>query len=648
MTSALVAVLALAATSLTAPAAEAPAWVREAAAAPVSATGAAVVLLDEAHVTIGADARVRTTRRYVVRINDRAGRDAAAMREVYLPGSGKVRELRGWILRGGGDTRSLGGRETVDVALVNNDVFNEVRVRALAATEEVASGDIFAAEVESEDRLLFAQFEWALQQRWAVSRARRVLTLPEGWRATAIVFNGATPDGERQGRATIWEFRNLPELADEPAMPPFAGRAPRLAVSVFAPASTAAPGQFGSWQQVVEWLQALSEDSAGPAPSIETKARELTTGLASTIDRIGAIARFAQRIQYVSIQTGIGRGGGYQPRPAPLVLERNYGDCKDKAALMRSLLAAIGIESYLVSLYAGDRNYVRPQWPSPQQFNHAIIAVSVPDLPPGVTSGLVHPTLGPLLLFDPTDDQVPVGELPLHEQGSLALIISDRSPDLVRLPSTPASHHRRTRTVEASLDASGRMTARIREQLSGALATAERGSHAALDGAGYLRTLTRRVARAVPRAQVSLRSVEPGSTMPGSFAVAYDVLAADFVQFQGQLALVRLPLEASDRVELPASQERRTAIELEPRSGSERIELTLPDGWTVDEIPKDVALDTPFGRYSLTLAKEPGRLVVTRTLDVPLQTIEPARYSEARAFFDAVRTSDTALVVLER
>ena len=87
----------------------------------------------------------------------------------------------------------------------------------------------------------------------------------------------------------------------------------------------------------------------------------------------------SQGVKYVSIQMGTGTGGGYTPHAAPQVLRNLYGDCKDKANLMRSLLQATGVRSYLVTIRSGDRRYVREEWPSPYQFNHAIIAVEVSD-----------------------------------------------------------------------------------------------------------------------------------------------------------------------------------------------------------------------------------------------------------------------------
>ena len=119
----------------------------------------------------------------------------------------------------------------------------------------------------------------------------------------------------------------------------------------------------------------------------------------------------------------ITRGGGYTPRAASESLARNYGDCKDKATLMRALLKAVGIDAYLTTISADDRTYVRPEWASPFQFNHAIIAVKVSE---AVKLPTVIPDspLGRLLMFDPTDPVTPVGGLPTDEQGSYALVIA--------------------------------------------------------------------------------------------------------------------------------------------------------------------------------------------------------------------------------
>ena len=42
------------------------------------------------------------------------------------------------------------------------------------------------------------------------------------------------------------------------------------------------------------------------------------------------------------------------------------------------MLKAAGIESWPVSIFSGDPLFVRAEWPTPQQFNHCILAILAP------------------------------------------------------------------------------------------------------------------------------------------------------------------------------------------------------------------------------------------------------------------------------
>lgn len=633
--------LCAAVTALPAAAAAAPPdWVREAARRTPAVDGAAIVLLDQVDVTVTSDGRSRSTRRYVVRIKDKRAAGAAGIRDVYLTDAGRVREIRGWILRATGESRDLGGRDVLDVAVVNNDVFNEVRVKVLEASGDVEPGDVFAAESVSEDRLLFAQLEWALQERWPVAQVRRSITLPDGWRATAVTFNSGPIKDQRVGATTSWELRDLPGIPEEPGMPPATDLVPRLAVSLFGP--NPSPGQFETWRDVSRWLYSLSPSSV-PAETVAARARQLTAGASSPFTRAAALARYVQRVQYVSIQTGVGRGGGYRPRPAALVLERNYGDCKDKANLLREMLAAVGISSHLVSIYAGDRAYVRPEWPTPQQFNHAIIAIALPDIPEETVT-IAHPTLGRLALFDPTDEHTPLGQLPLHEQGSHALVIAEEGGDLIRVPAFNAERNRVVRTVEGEVAADGTLTGRVTERYHGAAASDARAIRRTLDSSAYAAHVSGRLASTVPR--VRIESLEGTDDASGDgFGVGFRISSPGFVQRQGALVLLRTPFTGAAVPHLPASK-RQTTLRLEPELTTEDLRLRLPSGVVVEELPGPVELQTDFGRYSLAYTAEGSTLAVKRRLEVQLQAVPPARYGDARAFFEAIRAADAAPVVL--
>src|SRR5206468_12881899 len=107
------------------------------------------------------------------------------------------------------------------------------------------------------------------------------------------------------------------------------------------------------------WYARLCAARRAPTPALQAKVRELTASASSTIDKMRALALFAQRdVRYVAIEIGI---GGYQPHAAGEVFANRYGDCKDKVTALSAMLREIGVESYyvIVSTYRGvvDRQF---------------------------------------------------------------------------------------------------------------------------------------------------------------------------------------------------------------------------------------------------------------------------------------------------
>ena len=639
--------LSLAPLSPGAAAAAPPAWLRQAVnTSPADPAASAIVLLDEVEVTVTADGKMRTFRRYAVRVRDRSARDAAVVREAYVTGSGKVRSMRGWIVRSGGEARDLGDDNVADLAMVNNDVYNEVRVKVLAAADQLADGDVFGAEVESEDRVLFSQLEWHLQERWPVRAVRRRLTLPSGWRASSVTFNAPPLAATTSGTSWQWETRDLPEIHIEEGMPPLTDLVPRLAVSFFGRAGEQSPGQFENWQDVANWLHSLSAPASSIPPPVAQKAKELTSASSSQFEKIASIGQYAQRVQYVSIQTGVGRGGGYQPRPPSLVLERNYGDCKDKAGLVRELLAAIGIKAYLVSIFSGDRNYVRAEWPSPQQFNHAIVAISIS---PEVEAASVfnHARLGRLLLFDPTDEYTPLGELPLHEQGSLALIVSADGGTLERMPASSPERTWTHGSLKGVVDGRGAFLGRVRQTSHGARASDTRAEFRRLGPAGFRQAIQRRLSSAVQGGQLS--QLEPvDRPQQHEFEVAMDIWVQQFAQPLGGLLIVKPPFSYGGEFPALSADRRRFPVVLEFSRIEETVQIELEGGLRVDEVPQPASFESAFGRYSLAYSASGAGIEARRTLIVHGQVVPPGQYAELKAFVDKIRAADGVPVVLAR
>jgi hypothetical protein len=631
---------------------DAPAWLRQAAAAvaPVYEKNVpAVVLLDESKIAVDESGSVTTTNRYAVKILTSKGRDEAIAREIYNTGTGKVRDLRAWVVRPSGEVKKYGNNQAIDMAIVDYDIYNEARKKIIVASNDVEPGAVFGYESTTEERSVFTQFDRYFQSALPCLLSRLTLALPKGWRADSVTFNHSNIEPTISGSVYSWELRDLPFIEAEPMSPPVTNIAPRLAISYFSPpgAKRSIGRTFSSWAEVSRWLSEMSDKQSALDDKIAGKAKQLTTGAKTELERIQAIGCYVQSINYVSIQTGIGRGGGYRPHAAIDVFAKSYGDCKDKANLMRVMLKAIGIQSYLVSIYAGDPTYVREQWPSPQQFNHCIIAVKVSD-ETQVATVVNHPTLGRLLIFDSTDDNTPVGDLPDHEQGSLALIVAGEAGALLRMPVTPPEANRLEREAEAVLGSDGSITASIRERSLGQSAVIERRAFRGLSGSDYAKLVERWIARGASGASIS--KIEPADdSARGRFALNVDFTAARYGQLIEERLLVFRPAIVAQRESLSLTETaRKHAVVLESHAYTETVKVKLPAGFVVDELPDPVKMDATFGTFAATCEVKDGQLRFTRTLIVRSATIPVGDYATVRDFFEKIQAAESSPVVLAK
>jgi hypothetical protein len=630
---------------------EVPAWLKQAATATLPTYDKkvhAVVLHEESRKTVDEDGRTTTVTYYAVRILAREGRDEAVAQVAYNTDSEKVREMRAWLIRPTGEVKSYGKKEMVDVALAENDVYNEARARLISAKDDADAGCVFGYEIAVEERTIFSQTSWSFQEDIPVLLSRAIITMPSGWRAESVTFNHKQIEPVINGTTYTWELRNLPPIESEPAGPEVTNITPRIAINIFPPTGkTTMLRTFATWKDVSVYASELSDPQATYNDAMAAKVLELTANAKSEFDRIRAIGRYAQNVNYISIQIGTGRGGGHRPHAAVDVFNKNYGDCKDKANLMRAMLKALKIEAYPIVIFSGDPTYVREEWPSPNQFNHCIIGVKVSDETQSPTI-INHHSLGRLLIFDPTDEHTPVGDLPDYLQGSLALVAAGSAGDLVRMPVTPPDANKLERTIEAELTAEGALTATVRERSSGQAAVKERRIYKQASRPLYLKQIERWVTRSAPSAQVA--RVEPADdATAGKFALDVEFKAPTYAQSMRGKLLVFKPAIVSRRSSIFFTEaNRRHPVILEGEAYSETVKIKLPEGFGVDEMPHSVELNQPFGNYAAVWEVQDGHLIFKRTLLLKTATIPVEQYTAVRNFFGRMIGAEQAPVVLEK
>ncbi|MEO6587698.1 MAG: DUF3857 domain-containing protein, partial [Pyrinomonadaceae bacterium] len=570
-----------------------PNWLKQASSVQIPSYDknvSAVVLHNEQQVTLGSDGKLTTVTNYAVKLIVREGKEYAVAHALYLVSSGNVRNIEAWLIRPNGTTRNYDKKSVIDIISDPDDVYNEYRVKVIDATDEADTGYVFGYTVTTEEHPLFYQDSWGFQDRLPTMLSRYTLNLPSGWKATSKTFNAAEINPQVSGTSYSWQMNNLAPIPSEPLSPSVRNLAPRVNIS-YSPddKSQAVNKAFADWTQVSQWATAIYDPQVVIDDNVAAKARDLTVNAKTEFEKIRAIANYVQNLQYISIDIGVGHGNGYRPRSSSLVLSRGYGDCKDKANLMRAMLRVLKIDAYPIAIFSGDPTFVRAEWASPDQFNHCIIAVKVSDETKAATV-INHPTLGRLMIFDATDPYTTLGDLPEYLQGSYALIIAGQNGGIAKMPVTPPDTDLLDRKIEVSLDEFGEIKGQIKEVAVGQASTAFRGELRTLSASDYRQAIEGWLTRGATGAQlVSVKTDDRRAD--SSFDLDVDFVASRYGQLMQNRLLVFKPVIVGRRNGLFLTEEKRKhPVMLFSQSMKETAVFSLPKGFVVDEMPDAVTL----------------------------------------------------------
>lgn len=627
---------------------DAPAWLRQAASVQPPAyekSVNAVVLHKETLVSLDSDGKLTTTENYAVKILTREGRREAAAVAFYLVSSGKIRDMNGWLIRDG-NVKEYNKKTIIDQISDPDDVYNEGRIKIIDASEDADINSVFGYTIVSEEPTLFYQDLWRSQDDLPTLLSRHTLNLPKGWKATSVTFNHENVSPQINGTSYTWELRNLPPIPKEPMSPSFINLAPFVAIN-YAPENSlqAVNKAFANWTEVSRWASGMYDPQMIINDDVAAKARELTANAQTELEKIQAIGRFVQNLQYISIDIGVGYGNGMRPRPSNLVLSRGYGDCKDKANLMRAMLKVLKIEAYPVAIYSGDSTKVREEWASPSQFNHCIIAVKVSDSTQSSTI-INHPQLGRLLIFDATDQFTPVGDLPDYLQDSFALIMAGDNGGLAKMPVTPPDFNTWKRNIEVSLDTEGGIKGTISERTSGQSSTNARAMVRSLSATDFNSAIERWLTRGATGAKL-VKLTSEDKQEQASFNLDIEFSARNYGQLMQGRLLVFKPAIVNRADSIYLTEKTRThPVVFDSDSFDETAVFTLPQGFVVDEIPEAVTLETSFGKYTSKYEAKDGKLFYSRTLTTKRTILPVDKYSSVRDFYSKILSAEQSPVVL--
>ena len=584
----------------------------------------AEVLLDRTAVRVHPNGLAeRFVQRLVHARTERAARDSRETSVRFEPGRQEVEIRKARILRrspgGGIEISEATGRDEEDLSEPWYGLYYDTRA-AVVTFENLRAGDVVevqytVVDVGHRNELAdyFGDFE-LVADAWPTRRWDYTLVAPA---SRKLYFNqprfaGIGPETEARGSDTRYRFvaKQVPRIDSEPAMPGFAEVAPYLHVST-----------YRTWDEVGRWYWNLVSEQMQDDGTLKQAAVQATNGARSTLDRVKAIHRLVvESTRYVGLEFGI---HGYKPYKATQVFERRFGDCKDKATLLVTLLSSVGVDAELVLLRTRRGGRIDDTPASLAVFDHAIAYVPSLDL-----------------YVDGTAEFSGLGELPAEDQDTMALRVTAHGAKLVRTPVLPPERNLARRSWKVDLRADG--SAQIEEELSVV-------GQAAHEWRTYYQTEGERRARFAKAwngryAGTQLESVTMAvADRNRPVVVRSRVLVPQLGERRGsrELALPTSSREADLASTYARLGERHWPLVIGyPWRHEESVSYHLPKGTQVLRLPQGRSVKNQFGEFTLAVTSSAAEVTFTSAFVVSQSRIATTDYAAFRSF---LRDTDAAL-----
>ncbi len=489
-----------------------------------------------------------------------------------------------------------------------------------AAVKGLGVGDLLEYQAHWQDNkpLIPKQFwlDYNFAHEGIVLQEIVEVSVPLG-RAVKLKSSKIQPAVAESGRYRVytWTSSNLEEKDDkkkkqdqqESTWQQVRGRQPQPEIEL---------SSFKNWEELGDWYQGLQRDRVKPSPEIQSKAAELTKGIADENAKIHALYDFVStKYRYIGIAFGLGR---YQPHAAAEVLANQYGDCKDKHTLFASLLNALGIKAYpalISTAYEIDTDV-----PSPGQFDHVITAI-----PHGTG----------FLWLDTTAEIAPFAFLMAPLRDKHAFIIPDDQP--AAMAATPADDPFPTLQkfdMRATLSDSGTLEGKAENLTRGDTELLLRAAFRTVPLPQW-KDLVQRFSYALGfGGDVSDVDASRPDNVGEPFHFRYNYKRKDYSDWSNRritppMPIITLP-QIDDEILPTAPIWLGSPGEIEFRST-----LELPKGYS-PKLPKAVHIKRDFADFDATYSFQSGVITAERHMLIKLREVPTPQYGEYKTFRKAV------------
>lgn len=428
-----------------------------------------------------------------------------------------------------------------------------------------------------------------------------------------------------------WQISNVKALRDEPYLPEPNTFLTSVEVVPEKFYFGGKPGSFNNWDEFSKWMTSTLLNGRDEIPA-QTAAyiRDLVKDIPGPKQKAKKIYEYMQqKTRYISVQIGV---GGFQPTLASEVDQLSYGDCKGLVNYTRGLLKVAGIESYYCIVY-GDHDRKRSIHPTfaSLQGNHIILCL---------------PFKNDTTWLECTSKQIPFGYLGDFTDGRNVVACSEQGGKLMRTPEYKTAANLQTRNCTFSIDKNGMLNGKIETRFEGE----QYDNREDLTGEAYAEQIKKlQQIYLIDNLNIKSFSLKQEKTMQ---PVTFETINLDAPNY-GTLNDERLvvPINRVNFIKRPIKEIRNRVLPVCIGHGyldTDELVYQLPEGYKVEERPRNVQASTSFGSFNATIEVKDGKLFYSRKIQIDAGTYPKETYQELTAFYQTVYESDNASFTLTK
>lgn len=592
-------------------------------------------VLDIGDITIKPDGTVVATYREVFKLFNERARRLAEVSIPYNASYQSVKVIQARTIKPDGVIMALHGSDMRNTSMYNDFPLYDDTMSLGFSMPGVEDGCIIDYTFREVTRPILMPGEfwqyWSFDGTDPVILSRFTVHIPASKAIHYQIFNDPslhpriTLSAEGRVKNYIFEERNLKPIVIEPAMPGMNEVKKWLEIS-----------SMDTWQEIAAWYWALSKPESVPDDTLRYTVNRLIAGKKSESEKAAAIYYFvANKVRYVGLEFGL---SAFRPHSATEVLQNLYGDCKDKATLLITMLKVAGIKAWPALLESGDSSLIHNQLPTLSSFNHCITVAFVDNSE---------------VWLDATSESCAYGDIPVSDRGAEAMVIREGVGQFEQIPEYTPDQSGLDSVVNVQLNSDGGANIETSATMLGAESQQWRDTARNLTPDQRLQ-LMQQWAQSVSTGATLLKwSLPDGSVGSGNFSIQMSLNAPHLAKTTMHFMLIPAAIGLSDsNAQNPFIQDARVWPIVVNNPVREHTETTirLPAGYEIEELPPDVRLSTALFEYHRKTVESQDKrtLVISVTSITKNGDIPPSQYAQVKDYYNSILHANGDLIIMKK